>query len=535
MLYTRRIFCVYILIFSSLSVCCQSFITIKGRLVDGISNEVISFGNIRVCGTTYGTLSNEWGEFAINITEKNLYDTLCISYIGYNTFQEQISHLQDEKYITVYLKPSSYFLSEVNIEDKFRKPLTPSKIVKKGIKQIDDLYPSQPHVLKGYYREYLKDTIDYLNLYEAVIDVCDLGFGKNFQKAKVNIICSRYRSSVNIDKTIPMVYDNSQSKYIPNYVVPNYGGNEFTLLRASDPIRNSDLSTFSYIYRLKRDFIRNHLFSIDSTMFLDTNIYYKIGIKLKRDNPFIKYAAQDAKIHGELYINAENFSIRKFRYINYLSQTSEKRLYEIEIEYRKYRDKLYLSYISMSNIFSFLMSDNTRFFLESISLTKDRQKVFLNYSQLFSSNILDHISQIDVTYNHDTLDVLNVDIQKDQTLVIQIPSLSNIIDTESHKNKLSDTNKTLAYILNSGALKIHIHNLTSYHGRPITKPVYKQLYQYQEFFVNSVVVSPDKTIDHNVNTNLPMPLINKPTCIFLWENVNVMMSKPLQNSIKREE
>ena len=58
-------------------------------------------------------------------------------------------------------------------------------------------------------------------------------------------------------------------KVIDNAFLWNYGGNEFTILRIHDALRNYDMDSYSFVHRLKYDFVENHSFSTGTDTYLD--------------------------------------------------------------------------------------------------------------------------------------------------------------------------------------------------------------------------------------------------------------------------
>ena len=72
------------------------------------------------------------------------------------------------------LMPNIYGLKEVKVIAR-RKKLNSEAIVARAIKNIKKNYPVNPFSYVSYYRDYQKDSINYLNLNEAIIQTLDKG------------------------------------------------------------------------------------------------------------------------------------------------------------------------------------------------------------------------------------------------------------------------------------------------------------------------------------------------------------------------
>lgn len=376
----------------SFSCMSQSSFKIMGEVRDFASSQPLPFVNIKIGKTYFYTLSNEWGQFLLNIPKEHVNDSIFVSSIGYKTEKVGIKDLERNKLNLIQLRPKAYSLSAVELEASRGRSLSAHQIVRKATRKIPGLYPKQPYKLTGYYRDYLKRDSAYLNLFESALEIYDAGFRKSYLKsAKINLLSSRYNRDFKIDAKVPRLYDNAQEKFIPNYMVSNYGGNEFSLLMICDPIRNYNIRTFSYVYRLKKEFHQNHLFTLDSILMLNNEPIFRINIRLKNpeQNPYIKYFAPNAYVEGEIYIHAEDFSILEFNYINFVSPSDLTKVYEIRLAYQRYDGKMYLSYISMNNLFQFQGNDPTTFITSDEKIIAGPKKVrqLYQFREFFVSTI----------------------------------------------------------------------------------------------------------------------------------------------------
>jgi hypothetical protein len=76
---------------------------IKGKITDAISNEPVMFANVLVMGTSFGTNTDESGNYEITGLEPGLYDVRA-SFIGYNEVTQYEIQVTSAKPVTVNFK-----------------------------------------------------------------------------------------------------------------------------------------------------------------------------------------------------------------------------------------------------------------------------------------------------------------------------------------------------------------------------------------------------------------------------------------------
>ncbi|HEY5124356.1 MAG TPA: carboxypeptidase-like regulatory domain-containing protein [Ignavibacteria bacterium] len=92
----------------------------KGKILSSETNSGIGFVNIGIIGKNIGTVSDEFGNFTIDLD--NIYDndTLRFSMIGYESKSFLVDHFKEISLKNVYLNPIFYNLQEVKVI--YRKP-----------------------------------------------------------------------------------------------------------------------------------------------------------------------------------------------------------------------------------------------------------------------------------------------------------------------------------------------------------------------------------------------------------------------------
>jgi len=87
--------------------------TIDGIVKDASNQEILSFVHIGILGKNSGTISDEKGQFKMNLSYANPNDSLYFSMLGYEARGFRIGDVKDLKTWTVELSPSSFELREI--------------------------------------------------------------------------------------------------------------------------------------------------------------------------------------------------------------------------------------------------------------------------------------------------------------------------------------------------------------------------------------------------------------------------------------
>ena len=132
--------------------------TIKGKVIDTETSKPLSFVNIGIKGTSYGTASNTSGDFVINVPERFKNSTLQFSCIGYETKSLSVREVLRQK--EVRLQPSVIPLDEVTV----MPDSTLRSFLRRAARKIPENYTSSASLLTGFYRQTLRDEQDENNL-----------------------------------------------------------------------------------------------------------------------------------------------------------------------------------------------------------------------------------------------------------------------------------------------------------------------------------------------------------------------------------
>lgn len=111
--------------------------TLVGKITTTENNAPIPYVNIGLKNDAIGTISNGKGDFKLNMTNKNLRDTVCFSCVGYKIQYHPIKDFLNASKSEIKMETQSYDLNEVTISVE---RLTAKKILRKTIRAIDKNY-----------------------------------------------------------------------------------------------------------------------------------------------------------------------------------------------------------------------------------------------------------------------------------------------------------------------------------------------------------------------------------------------------------
>lgn len=322
----------------------QESIILKGKIINSDNETAVSFAHVGLCEKAIGTVSNEDGVFEFKIPPYLINDTLCISAIGFLTYKENISNLMNTEYLNINLDPQTSVLQEVIISDK---KITGRRVVEKAISRIYKNYPLKPFILEGYYRDYMKRNNSYDAFLEGAITVQDMGYKKSDERTRVRVNQLRFQENYqeNYDKYLHKD-DNDTLKEVMAGVSTEFFANEFYNMRYHNPVRNQyEILPFVGVFHNFHE--SNYDFDIAYYTYVDNDEVYVIRFK-----PKAEYNYLHINVKGEIFIRVRDHGILKFHYSFYVRDfTKDRKVYELNMEYRDFEDKLFLKYISYVNFF----------------------------------------------------------------------------------------------------------------------------------------------------------------------------------------
>ena len=94
--------------------------SIKGKVIDEMTNQAVPYTNIGIEGTFYGTASDAEGNFELKIPEEMINKQIFFSALSYKNDTFPVSRLFDREFNIIKLVPQSYNIEDVDIAAQSR-------------------------------------------------------------------------------------------------------------------------------------------------------------------------------------------------------------------------------------------------------------------------------------------------------------------------------------------------------------------------------------------------------------------------------
>lgn len=454
---------------------------LKGRLIDRQTGEGVAFATVLLEGQAIGVVSNEDGSFLIPMRFRELGEYLRISSMGYENFRLAVAGLLPTRVNNILLSPRIFVLGEAVLEGRKIKKRSARNIVRTAIRRIPANYPGYPFRLIGYYRDYQKESENYLNLNEAILEVNDLGFQHNDKETtQVRLFDYKENGEFQRDTLAMSPYDYRRwRKVITNAYLYNYGGNEFSILRIHDALRNHKVTTYSFVEQLDCDFIRNHRFQRLGDTYIDDAACYTIGFKTRKGN----YWAE-----GTIIISSHNFAIHRLNYSLYdrsgrspkgvQSQDTgnkEHLMFSVHTEYRPRNRSMYLNYISFRN--AFRLNLPPKFAVDSVVADLGR-----GCFQVYFNNIPTRESALDLSNYKAVLAGKKIKLTESElegNAVVLFPP-------KDKRYLLRTLTKYSGKEVSAAKANLTIKGVRDTEGNLVDAPEILEMLQYREFFTQDI-------------------------------------------------
>jgi hypothetical protein len=143
----------------------QNYSEITGVIVDKETKSVLPFANVRLVGKSIGTITNDKGEFALKFPKTVQKDTLCFSFLGYESSFLPVDKVPKD--IHVFLKQQTKILKTVVISSHF----SALDLIKNAIRNIENNYSVKPTWVQSFYRQTDMEDSDTTEFAEAVLNI----------------------------------------------------------------------------------------------------------------------------------------------------------------------------------------------------------------------------------------------------------------------------------------------------------------------------------------------------------------------------
>ncbi|TBN04693.1 carboxypeptidase-like regulatory domain-containing protein [Hyunsoonleella flava] len=475
------------------------------RLINAKDKTPLPYATILIKNKAKGLISNIDGGFKIPYELQTLNDTLVISSIGFATKEVSLSNFDKNIINIITLAEKTEILSEVVVvaSKKRRERKSALEIFNLALDKIPENYQFTPYSYIGYYRDYQIKEGDYLNLNEAIMEVFDPGFAAiDFNETQTRIYQYKKNTTFPTDLIASRPYDfkKGEKTISSSFNIRNQNGNEFTILRAHDAIRNYSIDTYDFVNRFDFNFVKNHQIKRLPDTSINNIALYCIDIYKAIEHVVVK---------GKIYISKGDFKIYKMQYAVYDSRKSNKSKkkqdteeqnfgklqYEIILEYQLKEDKMYLSYISFNNTFEVLQNPKFTTISTEVNYTKRFDPISNTYEIIFNSfeitfnNILSQKnalkkSNYKLRYRDKKLKIDSIKVNKDKVVLY----LNKKLLLSSREMKSSNKNIENDII-------IEIKKIKDINGNIVNHREYANYNQYREFFVQELKLNSSKPVD----------------------------------------
>ena len=109
---------------------------VNGIIIDALTEKPMSYVNVAVIGSTYGTVSNQNGEFRLNLEGFAKEDSIAFQYLGYKAIKMPLNLLKDG--MRIEMKEEAVKLKVVTI---LANPTSPKELIKKALERKTENYP----------------------------------------------------------------------------------------------------------------------------------------------------------------------------------------------------------------------------------------------------------------------------------------------------------------------------------------------------------------------------------------------------------
>ncbi len=489
--------CMLILLLCSGFLCGQENDFINGKVIDQKTDEPVVFANVLLKGKAKGVITNMDGSFRFPERYKEEGITLQISSMGYQKKELSLRELSLTSVNTIRLAPAILELTEAVVSAKKKREPTPRQIIRRAIARIPQNFPTNDFTTKGYYRDYQLDSLGYVNLNEALLEVFDAGFDEiDTVTTQTRIYDYVQNKRFRRDSLADDPYNYTDwRKIIDNAYLSAYGGNEFAILRVHDAIRNYKLNSFDFINNMnKGDILKNHSFKRLADTYADEEKLYTINIRK---------AHPDYTARGILYVANKDYAIHKLQYAVYDdrkrnsdSLLQEKGIkgqliFEVTTEYKRgLEDKMYLNYISFHN--TFRLAKPPKFVVKYLTVLADRAAFVLHFNnKLAVGSGADNVHWYAFKYRDKKMKFKNIQIVNDSTVY-----LYPLMDSRSLNTMMRELETMTRKKRDIGSiLDFKVTGLQDVEGNFVNIWTYKNYNQFREYFVQELDNLPQKPGD----------------------------------------
>lgn len=151
-------------------------ITIKGTVIDQMTNQPLAFVNMGLLGTMAGVASDIDGNFELVVPDRYATHVIKFSAVGYAPYEMKVYEAKD-KVLKVALKPVSYGLREAEV---YAEGLMYKKLLRDVVANISKVYIAKPYNYTGYFKYGITVNNEAEKVKESIVNIYDSkGYNRN--------------------------------------------------------------------------------------------------------------------------------------------------------------------------------------------------------------------------------------------------------------------------------------------------------------------------------------------------------------------
>lgn len=362
---------------------------IAGKIIDNETKEPIPYASVYLLGLPIGTVSNGNGEFTFLVPHTYENDTVVVSMVGYMDFGMRVKEWKENKLI--HLHEATFQLNEIMVTTE----LSAQQIMAKAADHIKDNYPVQPYALKGFFRSIQNEDGKYINLIEAAVSLYDKGYLKGDVPEEARL--DEIRSNI---KGKEIAHDHE---------------NKLHVLLVNNPVK--------YRNAARKLFVDKGLpYNLDSIVYVNNRQVYQISLNKAPMRCFkfyvdaITYAVLKIEIVDEyptpyVWRERDNIQVRSL-------------YYKVIVDFRIYKNKMFLNYISRLHILQDFNSINKT----ELKQTEQFTELLINDIELENVKKIPKHEQMDHTTLNRQIKAYNEDFWRKYNVIQLLPIESDAMN-----------------------------------------------------------------------------------------------------------
>lgn len=170
--------------------------SVTGIIIDEETGEPLPFATIGLKNMARGTVTNNNGEFGLNLAPDTYSDTLSVSYLGYVGREIPVSQAAGNN-LAISMKREYISIPEIIIRNQI-----PQEILIKARRAIPENFGKTPAIMTGFYREGVLRKVDLQNYSEAVLNIYKSSYSGSLQSDQIRIFKSRKLENIDRSDTL---------------------------------------------------------------------------------------------------------------------------------------------------------------------------------------------------------------------------------------------------------------------------------------------------------------------------------------------